>query len=32
MVNSFIQQMELRFGVEEKRAFYEYMEEGGWLT
>ncbi|MCC5916640.1 MAG: DegT/DnrJ/EryC1/StrS family aminotransferase [Cryomorphaceae bacterium] len=33
MINSnFIPQMEPWFGIEEKQAMTEYMDEGGWLT
>ena len=32
MSNSFIPQMEPWFGLEEKEALNQYMEEGGWLT
>jgi perosamine synthetase len=32
MSNNFIPQMEPWFGIEEKVAMSEYMEEGGWLT
>ncbi len=32
MRNEFIPQMEPWFGIEEKDALNQYMEEGGWLT
>lgn len=32
MENKFIPQMEPWFGIEEKEAMIEYMNEGGWLT
>ena len=32
MTTNFISQMEPWFGVEEKQALIDYMDEGGWLT